>query len=75
MDNARHVLLIAYYWPPSTEVAAVRVEKIARYLSNQGWTPIVLTVNEAHYGRAIQSGSNFPFRVVRTTALPSALKG
>ena len=75
MDKARYVLLIAYYWPPSTEVAVVRVEKLARHLTKLGWKPIILTVNPWHYEHISRSESEETFSVLRTPAFISPLKG
>jgi len=38
-DTPKGVLIIAYDWPPSAEVGAVRVEKIARSLNAHGFMP------------------------------------
>ncbi|HZS10938.1 MAG TPA: hypothetical protein VFA38_01730 [Nitrospirales bacterium] len=41
------VLIVAYHYPPSVAVGAVRPSKIARYLPDVGWRPIVLTATAA----------------------------
>lgn len=46
MKNKK-VLLITYYFPPIFDVGTFRVLKFAKYLSNCGWQPIVLTVGNA----------------------------
>lgn len=43
----RRVLLITACWPPTTRVGARRVVRLARRLPALGWTPVVLTIDEA----------------------------
>lgn len=38
----RKVLLIAYYWPPLGGIGMLRATKLARYLPESGWAPVVL---------------------------------
>jgi hypothetical protein len=40
----RHVLLIAYYFPPQPKAGALRPSYLAAHLPEFGWTPTVLTV-------------------------------
>lgn len=39
----KRVLLIAYYYPPSPAVGALRPKSLAKYLPQFGWEPIILT--------------------------------
>lgn len=73
-DDRKPILLISYDWPPSAEVGAVRVQKIARCLSDQGWTPIILTVEESYYERVFKEKCPFAFEAIRTGCIPSPLK-
>ena len=41
------VLLIAFFYPPMTNIGAQRPYRIAKYLPACAWTPIVLTVKQA----------------------------
>jgi len=41
----RRVLLVSFFFPPSSVVGAVRATKLARYLPAHGWEPTVLTVD------------------------------
>jgi glycosyltransferase involved in cell wall biosynthesis len=41
--NVKKVLIIACYYPPSKEMAAVRPYEFVKYLPKNGWEPIVLT--------------------------------
>ena len=43
------LLLITYSWPPDASVGAVRSTKLAKHLSRQGWSPIIVTVKEHYY--------------------------
>lgn len=45
----RHVLVIAYYFPPMGLSGVQRTTKFVRYLSNYGWYPVVLTVAPGGY--------------------------
>ncbi len=40
----KHVLLIAYTYPPCPEIGAIRPAGLAKYLPRFGWEPTVLTV-------------------------------
>ncbi|MBN2414763.1 glycosyltransferase family 4 protein [bacterium] len=46
VDSGKTVLVIAYYFPPSGGAGVQRVLKYVRYLTGEGWRPIVLTVTE-----------------------------
>lgn len=43
----KRVLMITGCWPPTTRVGARRVVRLARRLPALGWTPVVLTIDEA----------------------------
>ncbi len=45
----KKVLIITYYWPPSGGIGVLRCLKIAKYLRQHGWEPIVYTAENAHY--------------------------
>jgi glycosyltransferase involved in cell wall biosynthesis len=45
----KKVLIISYYWPPSGGIGVLRCLKIAKYLRQFGWEPIVYTAKDAHY--------------------------
>lgn len=49
MTSTKKVLIIAYYFPPGTEVGGIRAAKFCRYLPEYGWQPYALTVNEKYY--------------------------
>lgn len=44
MIKKKHILMIAYYFPPLGGSGALRPFKLAKYLPQNGWTPIILTV-------------------------------
>lgn len=46
VDSGKTVLIIAYYFPPSGGAGVQRVLKNVRYLIDEGWRPVVLTVQE-----------------------------
>jgi glycosyltransferase involved in cell wall biosynthesis len=73
-DTRKSVLLVTYDWPPSAEVGAVRVQKIARYLREHGWAPIILTVKESYYERVFTGKDASLFQILRTGCIPSPLK-
>jgi glycosyltransferase involved in cell wall biosynthesis len=45
----KKVLIISYYWPPSGGISVLRSLKIAKYLRNFGWEPIVFVPQDADY--------------------------
>lgn len=45
----KKVLIITYYWPPSGGIGVLRCLKLAKYLRNHGWEPIVFTAEGADY--------------------------
>ncbi len=48
MDRKK-VLIISYYWPPSGGIGVLRCLKIAKYLRQYGWDPVIYTAKDAHY--------------------------
>lgn len=49
MSGQRKVLIVSYYWPPAGGPGSQRTVKFAKYLSQFGWQPIVLTVERGEY--------------------------
>ncbi len=45
----KKVLIISYYWPPCGGIGVLRTLKIAKYLWDCGWEPIIYTAENAHY--------------------------
>jgi glycosyltransferase involved in cell wall biosynthesis len=45
-SNKRKVLIVSYNFPPTNNSGSVRVGKLAKYLPEFGWEPIVLTVDK-----------------------------
>jgi glycosyltransferase involved in cell wall biosynthesis len=45
----KKVLIISYYFPPSGGIGVLRCLKIAKYLRNFGWEPVMYTAKDAHY--------------------------
>jgi hypothetical protein len=45
----KRVLIITYYWPPSGGIGVLRCLKMAKYLRDFGWEPIIYTAKNAHY--------------------------
>jgi glycosyltransferase involved in cell wall biosynthesis len=45
----KKVLLISYYWYPSGGIGVLRCLKIAKYLRQFGWEPIIYTAENPHY--------------------------
>lgn len=45
----KKVLIITYYWPPAGGITVLRCLKIAKYLRQFGWEPIIYTAENAHY--------------------------
>ena len=45
----KRVLIISYYWPPSGGISIIRPLKLAKYLRNSGWEPVICTAKNPHY--------------------------
>lgn len=45
----KKVLLITYYFPPCGGIGVLRCLKLAKYLRDFGWEPIIYTAKDAHY--------------------------
>ncbi len=45
----KKVLIISYYFPPCGGIGVLRCLKIAKYLRDFGWEPIIYTAENAHY--------------------------
>lgn len=45
----KKVLIITYNWPPSGGINVLRCLKIAKYLREFGWEPIIYTAKDAQY--------------------------
>ena len=45
----KKVLIISYYWPPAGGPGVQRILKYAKFLPENGWKPIILTVNKGEY--------------------------
>lgn len=44
----KKVLIITYYWPPSGGAGVQRWLKFSKYLPQNGWTPVILTVDPSY---------------------------
>jgi glycosyltransferase involved in cell wall biosynthesis len=42
------VLIITYYWPPSSGAGVQRWLKFSKYLPSSGWEPVILTVDPSY---------------------------
>ena len=45
----KKVLIISYYWPPCGGIGVLRCLKIAKYIRQFGWEPIIFTAEGADY--------------------------
>ena len=45
----KRVLIITYYWPPSGGSGVQRWLKMSKYLSENGWQPVIYTTEDAEY--------------------------
>lgn len=45
----KKVLIITYYWPPAGGIVVLRCLKIAKYLRDFGWEPIIFTAENPYY--------------------------
>ena len=49
MENSKKVLIVTYYWPPAGGPGVQRWLKIAKYLPEFGWEPIIYTPENPSY--------------------------
>jgi len=52
----KKVLIITYYWPPSGGVGAQRWLKMAKYLPQHGWQPMIFTPENPDFSIKDNSG-------------------
>jgi hypothetical protein len=45
-QSKKKVLVVSFYFPPTNNIASVRLHKFAKYLPKFGWEPFVLTADE-----------------------------
>ena len=45
----KRVLIISYYWPPAGGISTIRPLKLAKYIGEFGWEPVVCTAQNPHY--------------------------
>lgn len=64
IDYERRVLLISAVFPPEYSAGAIRPSKMAKYLPEFGWTPLVLTATPPA-GTADGEGQASPVQVLR----------
>jgi glycosyltransferase involved in cell wall biosynthesis len=76
MQKKNEVLIIAYFFPPIGGSGALRPFKLAKYLSDFGWNPVILTVRNPdwYYARDADLLEELPpqIRIIRTFMIRSA---
>ena len=45
----KKVIVVTYYWPPAGGIGVLRCLKLAKYLAQQGWEPVIFTSSEEAY--------------------------
>jgi len=72
-NEKRQILLIAYHFPPDSAVGAIRPAKFAKYLSELGWEPTILSVKTCYYDQLDGNDHENPQSLIikRTTKLPT----
>ena len=75
-EGTKKILIVSYHFPPDAEVGGIRPAKFAKYLSEFGWTPYVLTIRDRHivakdYNRLKDLGE---VRVFRTRVWPNFME-
>jgi len=72
----KKVLIIAYHFPPSSAIGAVRPSKFAKYLPEFGWQPVIYTVDEK-YCEGLDHGRFEPrlhsLKIYRSKPVPGLL--
>jgi len=49
MSSKKKVLIITYYWPPAGGIGVLRCLKLAKYLRDFGWEPVIYTTKDADF--------------------------
>src|SRR5207247_4361728 len=49
-ENQKRILFISYHFPPDNGVGGLRQVKFIKYLTQLGWTPSVLTIQDRYRG-------------------------
>jgi len=62
--SEKKVLLISLAFPPTPQVGALRVAKLADYLPRAGWTPIVLTLPQSSYTSIRDPATGTPLKAL-----------
>lgn len=75
MSDGRTVLLVSYAYPPNGSPGALRSSKLAKYLPEFGWNPVVLTPRTGFARvQGLDEGELAHVRVVRTGELGGRLR-
>lgn len=45
----KKVIVVTYYWPPAGGIGVLRCLKLAKYLTQHGWEPVIFTSSEEAY--------------------------
>ncbi len=61
------LLLVSWYFPPANAVAAIRLDKMARYLERNGHQPRVITSNLEAEDQSLEVEVD-PTTVIRTSS-------
>ena len=64
------ILIISYHYHPDLAVGAMRAVKFAKYLPENGWEPVILTVKSKYHSQIDISKSSDNCKVYRTLKLP-----
>src|SRR6188472_2939736 len=64
----KHVILLAYYFPPLTGIAGERAASLSGHLAALGWGPTVITPSRGFYHRT-STWEASGVRVVRTRSV------
>ncbi len=48
-SQKKKILIVSFYFPPYAEIAGVRAFKLCKFLPENGWEPLVVTVDPQYY--------------------------
>ncbi|HEY4482019.1 MAG TPA: glycosyltransferase, partial [Candidatus Brocadiaceae bacterium] len=70
----KNVLMIAYYFPPALTAGTFRTFRFVKYLPENGWKPLILTLNSNNYNKKevdfnLLGGIPIDAEIFRTPAL------
>ncbi len=69
-SQKKKILIVSFHFPPHAEVSVMRPLKLCKYLPENGWTPVVITVDERYYQNHIVANPSKYLKTIQLLRLP-----